>query len=157
MIYSACLCFGLNMAEQARSGFAYSYSIYQAEYSRNLLFASGGQMQDLFGRVLDCTRSRLDIPALRVLFGLKSRPHLNRAAGPPAQEIVIEKSQHGLAWFRIRLGLLQLKAHIKGEHVLRLRGHRAQHQTAALPPQPGQLPRNHHPPGRHGRAVRHGP
>ena len=119
MIYSACLCFGLNMAEQARSGFAYSYSIYQAEYSRNLLFASSGQMQDLFGRVLDCTRSRLDIPALRVLFGLKSRPHPNRAAGPPAQEIVIEKSQHGLAWFRIRLGLLQLKAHIKGEHVLR--------------------------------------
>src|SRR5205809_972068 len=45
-IYSACLCFGLNLAGQARSGFAYSYSIYQAEYSRNLLFRSGGQMED---------------------------------------------------------------------------------------------------------------
>jgi hypothetical protein len=30
-------------------------------------------------------RSRLDIPALRTLFGLKNRPHHNRAAGPPAQ------------------------------------------------------------------------
>src|SRR5262249_60544148 len=32
-----------------------------------------------------------------------------------------------------------------------LGGHRAQHQTAALPPQPGELPRAHHPAGRHGR------
>ncbi len=119
-IYSACLCFGLDLAEQARSGFAYSYSIYQAEYSRNLLFRSGGQMEDLFDRILDRTRSRLDIPTLRVLFGLKNRPHSNRAAGPPAQEIVIEKPQYGLAWFRIRFGLLQLKAYTKGEHVLRL-------------------------------------
>ncbi len=117
--YSACLCFGLDLAGQARSGFRYSYSIYQAEYSRNLLFRSGGQMEDLFDRVLDRTRSRLDIPTLRVLFGLKNRPHSNRAAGPPAQEIVIEKPQYGLAWFRIRFGLLQLKAYTKGEHVLR--------------------------------------
>jgi hypothetical protein len=119
-IYSACLCFGLDLAEQARSGFRYHYSIYQAEYSRNLLFRSGAQMEDLFDRVVDRTRSRLDIPALRTLFGLKNRPHHNRAAGPPAQEIVIENSQYGLTWFRIRFGLLQLKAYTKGEHVLRL-------------------------------------
>jgi hypothetical protein len=119
-IHTACLCFGLDLAEQARSGFAYSYSIYQAEYSRNLLFRSGGQMEDLFDRICDRTRSRLDIPTLRVLFGLKNRPHSNRAAGPPAQEIVIEKPQYGLVWFRIRFGLLQLKAYTKGEHVLRL-------------------------------------
>ena len=118
-IYSACLCFGLDLADQARSGFRYYYSIYQAEYSRNLLFRSGGQMEDLFDRILDRTRSRLDIPALRTLFGLKNRPHHNRASGPPAQEIVIEKPQYGLSWFRIRFGLLQLKAYTKGEHVLR--------------------------------------
>ena len=119
-IYSACLCFGLDLAEQARSGFRYSYSIYQAEYSRNLLFASGRQMEDLFDRILDRTRSRLDIPALRTLFGLKTRPHHDRATGPPAQEAVIENSQYGLTWFRIRFGLLQVKAYTKGEHVLRL-------------------------------------
>jgi len=118
-IYTACLCFGLDLAEQGMSGFRYSYTVYQAEYSRNLLFRSGSQMEDLFDRILDRTRSRLDIPTLRTLFGLKNRPHSNRAAGPPAQEAVIENSQYGLTWFRIRFGLLQLKAYTKGEHVLR--------------------------------------
>jgi hypothetical protein len=118
-IYSACLCFGLDLDEQARSGFRYGYSVYQAEYSRNLLFASGAQMEDLFERVCDRTRSRLDIPALRRLFGLYARPHHNRKSGPPAQEIVIEKPRYGLTWFRISFGLLQLKAYTKGEHVLR--------------------------------------
>jgi hypothetical protein len=115
-----CLCFGLDLAGQQRSGFCYGYSVYQAEYSRNLLFASGGQMEDLSGRVLDRARSRLDIPALRTIFGLKNRPHHNRASGPPAQEAVIEKPQYGLAWFRIRFGLLQVKAYTKGERVLRI-------------------------------------
>ncbi len=70
-IYTACLCFGLDLDDQARSGFRDGYSVYQAEYSRNLLFRSGGQMEDLFNRVLDRTRSRLDIPVLRTTFGLK--------------------------------------------------------------------------------------
>ena len=119
-IYTACLCFGLDLDEQERSGFRYGYSVYQAEYSRNLLFRSGRQMEDLFNRVLDRTRSRLDIPALRTIFGLKNRPHRNRAAGPPVQEIVIEKPQYGLSWFKVQFGLLQLKAYTKGEHVLRV-------------------------------------
>ena len=118
-IYTACLCFGLDLEEQERSGFRYAYSVYQAEYSRNLLFKSGAQMEALFDRILDRTRSRLDIPALRTLFGLKARPHHNRKHGPPAQDIVIEKPQYGLSWFQIRFGRLQLKAYTKGEHVLR--------------------------------------
>ena len=85
-IYTACLCFGLDLAEQARSGFGYSYSVYQAEYSRNLLFRSGGQMEDLFDRVLDRTRSRLDIPALRTIFGLKNRPHKTVPAARPRRK-----------------------------------------------------------------------
>ena len=34
-------------------------------------------MEDLFDRILDRTRSRLDIPAIRTLFGLKhaAAPH----------------------------------------------------------------------------------
>ncbi len=118
-IYSACLCFGLDLEEQERSGFRYGYSAFQAEYSRNLLFKSGAQMEALSGRVLDRTRSRLDIPAIRTIFGLKNRPHRNRKAGPPAQEIVTGKPRYGLSWFRISFGRLQLKAYTKGEHVLR--------------------------------------
>ncbi len=119
-IYSACLCFGLDLAEQGMSGFRYSYTVYQAEYSRNLLFRDGAQMEELFDRIIDRTRSRLDIPAVRTIFGLKQRPHRNRAAGPPAQEIVVETPRYGLTWFRILFGKLQVKAYTKGEHVLRL-------------------------------------
>ena len=50
---------------------------------------------------------------------LDTRPHRNRKACPLAQEIVIEKPQYGLSWFRISFGRLQLKAYTKGEHVLR--------------------------------------
>src|SRR5258707_4293312 len=59
------------------------------------------------------------VPAIRTLFGLKTRPHRTRKGGPPAQEIVIEKPRYGLSWFRISFGRLQLKAYTKGEHVLR--------------------------------------
>jgi hypothetical protein len=40
-IYPACLLFGLDLAEQQASGFRYAYSVCQAGYSRNLIFASG--------------------------------------------------------------------------------------------------------------------
>ena len=70
-IYTACLCFGLNLDEQQQSRFVYDYSIYQGEYSRNLIFASGAVMDRVFNTVLDRTRSRLDIPKVRTLFGSK--------------------------------------------------------------------------------------
>jgi hypothetical protein len=119
-ICTACLCFGLDTSEQERSGFRYGYAVHQAECSRNLLFKSGAQTEDLFDRILDRARSRLDIPAVRTIFGLASRPHRNRKDGPPAQETVIEKPRYGLAWFRLTFGRLQVKAYTKGEHVLRL-------------------------------------
>jgi hypothetical protein len=43
-IYTACLCFALDLEEQKRSNFYYNYSVFQMEYSRNLLFQSGRQM-----------------------------------------------------------------------------------------------------------------
>ena len=51
-IYSACLCFGLDLDEQARSGFRYEYSVYQAEYGRNLIFKVGAQMEKVFDRIV---------------------------------------------------------------------------------------------------------
>ena len=73
-IYSACLCFGLDATEQARSGFGYASSVYQVEYSRNLLFRVGAQMDRVFNTVVDRTRARLDVPMLPTLFGAKRRP-----------------------------------------------------------------------------------
>jgi hypothetical protein len=76
-IYTACLCFGLDGDEQARSGFRYNYSVFQVEYSRNLLFRVGGQMDRVFNTVVDRTRARLDVPTLRTMFGAKRRPGVN--------------------------------------------------------------------------------
>jgi hypothetical protein len=119
-IYTACLCFGLDLQDQARSGFGYAYSVYQVEYSRNLIFASGAVMERSFDAVVDRTRTRLDVPRLRTLFGVGHRPH--RAAGAdlsPRQAVVIERPRWNLTLFKVHFGLLTLKGYTKGEHVLR--------------------------------------
>ncbi len=119
-IYSACLCFGLDLDEQTRSGFTYGYSVYQAEYSRNLMFKLGAQMEKVFDRIVDRTRSRLDVPTLRTLFGAKQRPARNGSADLSLQlAAMIETPRYDLTMFKVHFGLLTLKAYTKGEHVLR--------------------------------------
>ena len=117
-IYTACLCFALDGDEQHQSGFGYAFSVYQVEYSRNLLFRIGAHMQQLFDRVVDRTRCRLDVPAVRTIFGAKTRPHHNRI-GASAIEAVIETPRYDLTWFKVTFGRLAIKAYTKGEHVLR--------------------------------------
>ena len=119
-IYTACLCYGLNIDEQEQSGFRYEYSVYQVEYSRNLVFASGARMDRLFNTIVDRTRSRLDVPKVRTLFGSKGRPH--RKPGQELSErqaVVIEKPRWNLTIFKVHFGYLTLKAYTKGERVLR--------------------------------------
>jgi len=118
-IYSACLCYGLSSDEQQQSAFRYDYSIYQVEYSRNLVFASGARMDRLFSTMVDRTRSRLDIPTVRTLFGSKGRPHRPGNDLSPRQAVVIEKPRWNLTIFKIHFGHLTLKAYTKGERVLR--------------------------------------
>ena len=155
-IYSACLCFGLDLDEQQRSGFGYAYSVYQPEYSRNLVFRSGRRMEQVFDRVVDRARARLDVATLQTLFGAKNRPHSNRAAGPPTLAVAIER-RYGLTLFKVHFGLLTLKAYPKGEHVLRFEA--IVHNTHKL----GcgrilaKFPTDHHAARGHGRAVRHRP
>lgn len=130
-IYTACLCFGLDLDEQARSGFRYTYSIYQVEYSRNLLFASGAVMDRLFAAVVDRTRCRLDVPTLRTLFGSKGRPHRRPGAElSPRQAVVIERPRWNLTVFKLHFGLVTLKGYTKGERVLRFEA--IVHNTRAL-------------------------
>ena len=117
-IYSACLCFGLDLAEQHASGFRYAYSVFQAEYSRNLIFACGARMDRVFGTVADRTRSRLDVPALRTLFGVKKRPASTHEPSPKLA-VVIERPAYDLTLFKVHFGLLTLKGYTKGERVLR--------------------------------------
>src|SRR3954447_2651684 len=119
-IYTACLCFGLGLDEQERSRFRYAYTVYQAEYSRNLLFRSGAEMDRVFGAILDRCRSRLDLATLRTLFGVKQRPRRRQGEEPSlSQAAVIERPRWDLTLFKAHFGLLTLKAYTKGEHVLR--------------------------------------
>jgi hypothetical protein len=119
-IYTACLCFGLGLDEQKQSRFVYDYSIYQVEYSRNLIFHSGAVMDRVFNTLVDRTRSRLDIPTVRTLFGSRGRPHHKPGYElSPRQAVVIEKPRWNLTIFKVRFGLLTLKAYTKGERVLR--------------------------------------
>ena len=118
-LYSTCLTFGLPPEEQVRSGFRYQYSVFQVEYSRNLLFQRGDQMEQLFQTLIDRTRVRLDVKRLKVIFGLKRRPTRRRGHTPPREEIVIERPQYDLTVFKIHFGKLTLKLYTKGERVLR--------------------------------------
>jgi hypothetical protein len=117
-IYTACLCFGLDLAGQQASGFRYAYSVYQAEYSRNLIFGSGARMDRVFGTVADRTRSRLDVPTLRTLFGARQRP-AGTAEPSLKLAVVIERPKYDLTLFKVHFGLLTLKGYTKGERVLR--------------------------------------
>ena len=118
-IYTACLCFGLDLPEQAGSGFGYAYSVYQLEYSRNLIFASGAVMERAFDTIVDRTRKRLDVPRLRTLFGVSKRPRHRGVDLSPRQAVVIERPRWNLTLFKVHFGLLTLKGYTKGEHVLR--------------------------------------
>lgn len=119
-IYSACLCFALTLEEQVQTKFRYQYSIYQAEYSRNLLFQHGNQMEQVFQGMVDRTRSWLDVERIKTIFGYKRRPfYHDKRRKPPRLEVVVEKPQYNLTIFKLHFGRLTVKMYSKGERVLR--------------------------------------
>jgi hypothetical protein len=117
-IYSTCLCFALDVQQQERTNFHYAYSVFQVEYSRNLLFHRGSQLEQVFQRLVDRTRARLDVRQVRTLFGTKKRPHWHWKRRPRL-EVVLETPVYDLTVFKLHFGKLTLKAYTKGEHVLR--------------------------------------
>jgi hypothetical protein len=119
-IYSACLCFGLSLEDQKRTGFHYDYSIYQAEYSRNLVFTRGSVMEEVFQGTIDRTRSRLDVKRLKTIFGAKQRPRRRKGKKPPRLEVVVERPTYDLTVFKLHFGKFTLKMYTKGERVLRI-------------------------------------
>ncbi len=59
-VYS-CLWFVMDKQQQQDTGIQYKFSVYQIEYSRNLLFRRGRQMDDVYQKIIDLTRGRLNI------------------------------------------------------------------------------------------------
>lgn len=119
-IYSACLCFALDLAEQQRSGFHYSYAVFQTEYSRNLLFRLGHTMDQVFQGIIDRCRAPLNIKTLKTVFGYKHRPKYSKKTKSPRFQVVVERPVYDLTIFRVHFGKLTLKIYSKGERVLRI-------------------------------------
>src|SRR6202040_719539 len=120
---------GLDLDEQQRSGFGYAFAVYQVEYSRNLIFADGSRMQQVFDAVVDRTRSRLDVPKIRTVFGTARRPCRTRRHSSLI-EATIETPTYDLTVFKLHFGRLTGKAYTKGERVLRFEA--IAHNTAEL-------------------------
>ena len=120
-LYSACLCFALSLEEQERSGFRYKYSVYQAEYCRNLLFHHGRHLEVILNDVIDHTRRHLDFKTLKTIFGRKRRSYFRHSPhrNPPRYEVVVERPDYDLTVFKIHFGRLTVKLYSKGECVLR--------------------------------------
>jgi hypothetical protein len=119
-IYSACLCFALDLAEQEKTHFHYDYSIYQEEYSRNLLFLRGSELEQVFQGTIDRTRSLLDVKTLKTIFGTKKRPTRCKDKKEPRCEVVVERPEYDLTVFKLHFGKITAKMYTKGERVLRI-------------------------------------
>jgi len=120
-IYTTCLCFALDLKEQTRSAFHYQYSVFQLEYSRNLLFQSGRQMDQIFQALIDRTRGPLDLDRVKTIFGDKKRPHYDKRKRNPARwGVVVEKPAYDVTIFKVHYGKMTLKIYSKGERVLRI-------------------------------------
>ena len=120
-IYTTCLCFALDLAEQEKSRFQYQYSAFQMEYSRNLLFHSGKQMEEIFQALIDRTRAPLDLDRIKTIFGDKNRPHYDkRKKNPTRWGVVVETPTYDLTVFKVHYGKMTLKIYTKGARVLRI-------------------------------------
>jgi hypothetical protein len=120
-IYTTCLCFALDRQEQKRSAFHYQYSVFQLEYSRNLLFQSGKQMDQIFQALIDRTRGPLDLDRVKTIFGDKKRPHYDkRKRNPTRWGVVVETPAYDVTIFKVHYGKMTLKIYSKGERVLRI-------------------------------------
>lgn len=115
-----CLWFALDYDEQKRSKFKYSYSVYQIEYSRNLLFQRGHQLDVVYQNIIDLTRRRLEIKDLKMIFGMKNRPYnRKKKVGSSGLGVRIETPDYNLTVFRIHFPGITLKLYDKGERTLR--------------------------------------
>ncbi len=128
-IDTSCLCFAWDPAEQERSGFRYADSVYQAESSRNLVFKSGAQMEQVFQDLVDRNRARVGIRSLRTIFEAKQRPRSTDRRAPRLL-VTVETPVYGLTVFKLHFGKPTLKGDTKGERVLRFEA--IAHTTAAL-------------------------
>jgi hypothetical protein len=119
-IYTTCLCLALDSEDQSSTACRYEYSVYQLEYSRNLLFQAGGTMNEVFQALIDRNRAALDLDRVKTLFGSKRRPWNRKLKSNPNRwGVLVEKPTYDLTVLKVHFGKLTLKIYTKGERVLR--------------------------------------
>ena len=121
-VYSTCLCFALPTEERSRSHFTYQYSVFQLELSRNLLFWRGTQMNEVYQKLIDRTRTTLTLRDVKTIFGFSHRPHHTAKRGRDRTEVfkAVQAQSYDLTVFKIKWGNLTLKIYDKGGRVLRI-------------------------------------
>src|ERR1700693_4860091 len=120
-IYTTCLCFALDLDEQKQSGFHYQYSNYQVEYSRNLIFEIGGQMDQVFQALIDLCGAPVGLKKIKTILGYQRRPKYRKRKKKSAEwEVTVERPTYDLTIFKLHCGKLTLKIYTKGERVLRI-------------------------------------
>ena len=128
-LYSSCLCFGLTRQEQEQSGFAYTYSIFQLELSRNLQFQRGTVLDEIYQKIkvavrgaIDRTRNSLGLEQVKTIFGMKNRPHLRATRGQsnPTLAKSVQRPTYDLTVFKLKWNHITLKIYDKGARVLRV-------------------------------------
>ncbi len=101
-----CLSFALTTQEQEQSGFHYDYSLFQLEFSHNLLFRRGAQLEQCFQSLIDRTRRRLYLERVKTILGSKRRPYRHRSskgAAQPRAEVIVEHLTYDLTVFKLHL------------------------------------------------------
>jgi CRISPR/Cas system-associated endoribonuclease Cas2 len=79
----------LTREEQQRSGFQYQYSVFQLELSRNLLFARGSTMDEVYQKLIDRTRQPLELEHLKTIFGVRSSDFFRLEAGVSIDRVML--------------------------------------------------------------------
>ena len=91
------------------SGFRYAYSVYQAEYSRNLIFAPGARMDRVFGTIAG--RNPVSAGRAGPEDPVRVRKRPAGTADPSLKlAVVIERPAYDLTLFKVHFGLLTLKS-----------------------------------------------
>jgi hypothetical protein len=128
---TTCLCFALDSEEQKRSRLHHQYAVYQVEYSRNLVFEIGSQMDQVSQALIDRSRVLLNLRTVKTILGYKHRPRYHKRKDRSAEwEVAVEKPAYDLTIFKLHCGKLTLKIYTKGERVLRIEA--VVHNTSEL-------------------------
>jgi hypothetical protein len=110
----------LDAKERESSGFRYQYSVYQFEYSRNLIFQQRPAMVQAIEALVDRNRVRMNVDTLKVIIVRKSRPYATKRRKLKHWQVTVERRSYDLTIFKVHCDQLALKIYSKGERVLRV-------------------------------------